>query len=146
MSTASSAGPAPAPASRRAEARSGHGSGWVSFAGTMLAIVGTLNIVYGIGAIDDAKVYVGDAEYVFAELKTWGWFLVIVGAVQFVAAFSIWNRAGWARWVGIGSAGANAVLQLLFMPAFPLLSLALFAVDVLVIYALIQYGGERAEA
>ena len=34
-----------------------------------------------------------------------------------------------------------AVLYLLFMPAFPLLAMSLFAVDLLVIYALIQYGG-----
>ena len=142
MSTTSSAGPAPA----STEARTGHGSGWVAFCGTMLAIVGTLNVVYGIGAIDDANVYVGEAEYVFADLNAWGWFLLIVGAVQFVAAFSIWNRNEFGRWIGIGSAGCNAILQLLFMPAFPLLSLALFAVDVLVIYGLIQYGGREAAA
>ena len=143
MSTTSSAGPAPVQG-RRVEAESTHGSGWVAFCGTMLAIVGTLNVVYGIGAIDDANVYVGDAKYVFADLSAWGWFLLFVGAVQFVAAFGSWNRAPWARWVGVGAAGGNAILQLLFMPAFPLLSLALFAIDVLVIYGLIQYGGREA--
>ena len=143
MSTTSSAGPAPAER-RRVEADTGHGSGWVAFCGMMLAIVGVLNVVYGIGAIDDANVYVGDARYVFANLNTWGWFLLIVGAIQFIAAFSIWNRNEFGRWIGIGSAVVNAILQLLFMPAFPLLSLALFAVAVLVIYGLVQYGGSEA--
>ena len=118
-------------------------NGWVTFAGTMLLVVGTLNLVYGIAAIDDANLYVGDTQYVFGELSTWGWILTLVGAAQFVTAFGIWNRAQWARWVGVGAAGGNAILQLLFMPAFPLLSLSLLAIDVLVIYALIQYG-ERA--
>jgi hypothetical protein len=112
----------------------------------MLAIIGSLNVVYGIGAIDDANVYVGDQRYVFGDLNTWGWFLVCFGALQVVAAFSVWNRTGWGRWVGIASAGGNAILQLLWMPSFPLLALSLFAVDVIVIYALIQYGGRRQVA
>ena len=145
MSTTSSAGPG-MHASGRVESRSREGSGWVAFCGTMLAIVGTLNVVYGIGAIDDANVYVGDAQYVFADLSAWGWFLLFVGAVQFVAAFSIWNRSEFGRWIGIGSAGMNAILQLLFLPAFPLLAVSLFAVDVLVIFGLIVYGGSEERA
>jgi hypothetical protein len=147
MSATSSAGPAPS--ARHAEAEvheSEHGRGWVAFAGTMLAIVGTLNIVYGIAAIDDANVYVGDTQYVFGDLNTWGWFLALVGALQFVAAFGIWNGAQWARWAGVVSAAGNAILQLIFLPAFPLLSLSLLGIDVLVIYALIQYGGRRTSA
>jgi hypothetical protein len=136
------AGPTPVgSADRAAIDTTEHGSGWIAFAGTMLAIVGTLNVIYGIGAIDDANVYIADTQYVFGDLNTWGWFLTIVGACQFVTAFGIWNGAQWARWVGVFAASINAMLQLLFLPAFPLLGLALLSLDVLVIYALIQYGG-----
>lgn len=119
------------------------GEGWVAFAGTMLAIVGTMNVIYGIGAIDDANVYVGDARYVFGDLATWGWFLVGVGALQFAAAFGIWSGSQWARWVGVISASGNAILQMLFLPAFPFLSLSLLAIDILVIYGLVAYGGRK---
>jgi hypothetical protein len=146
MSAHTSAGPAPARSAGGARAAESAHGGWVAFAGAMLAIVGTLNVIYGIAAIDDANVYVGDTKYVFGDLNTWGWFLVIVGAVQFVAAFGIWNRAQWARWVGVLSASGNAVLQLLFLPAFPLLSMSLLALDVLVIYGLIAHGGRRSAA
>jgi hypothetical protein len=118
----------------------------VTFAGTMLAIVGTMNVIYGIAAIDNANVYVGDAQYVFGDLNTWGWFLLIVGAVQIVTAFGIWSGNELARWVGVFAASVNALLQLLFIPAFPFLSLSLFAIDVLVIYGLIAYGGRRSRA
>jgi len=121
----------------------GHGAGWIMFAGTMLAIVGSLNVIYGIAAVSNSKFYVHDAKYVFSDLKTWGWFLIIIGAIQFLAAFSIWAGTSWGRWVGIASAGANSIVQLLAIPAYPLLSLALFAVDVLVIYGLVAYGGRR---
>ena len=117
-----------------------HGYGWVLFAGTMLAIVGTLNFIYGIAAIDDSTVFVQDAKYVISDLNTWGWFLVFLGAIQFLSAIGIWFQAAGARWVGILSAAGNMVVQMLLLPAFPFLSLSLFAVDVLVIYGLLAYG------
>jgi hypothetical protein len=133
----------PPSAEVRREVPRDEGSGWVTFAGIMLAILGAMNVVYGIAAIDDSTVYVGDAKYVFSDLKTWGWFLLVVGAIQLVGALGIWNRTTWGRWIGIASASANALLQLLFLPALPLLALALLALDVLVIYGLIAYGGRR---
>jgi hypothetical protein len=123
-----------------------HGLGWVTFAGAMLAIIGVLNIVYGIAAIDHAHFFTRNANYVFGSLNMWGWFQVVVGAIQFLAAFSIWNQTEWGRWVGIVTAGGNAILQLLWLPAYPFLSLTLFAVDILVIYGLIAYGGRRRAA
>ena len=143
MSTHTSAGPTPARAARDEVYESAHGTGWITFAGVMLAILGTLNVIYGIAAIDNANVYVGDTKYVFGDLNTWGWFLLFVGAAQFAVAFGIWSQAQWARWTGVFVAGANAILQLLFLPGFPLLSLALFSLDVMVIYGLVQYGGRR---
>ena len=52
------------------------GYGLVTFAGVMLLIVGVLNTLYGIAAIDNANVFVNDARYVFGDLNTWGWFLL----------------------------------------------------------------------
>ena len=67
------------------------GYGLVTFAGVMLLIVGVLNSLYGIAAIDDANVFVNDARYVFGDLSTWGWFLVALGVLQLFAAFAIWR-------------------------------------------------------
>jgi hypothetical protein len=112
------------------------GQGWVTFSGIMILIVGVMNVIYGIAAIDNSTFFVQDAKYVLSDLNTWGWALLIVGVIQLVAAFGIWSRTAWGRWIGIISASCNAVLQLLFIPSFPLAALALFAVDVLVIYGL----------
>ena len=121
------------------------GYGWVLFAGTMLAIVGTLNFIYGIAAIDDASFFIQDAKYVISDLNTWGWFLVILGAIQFLSAVGIWFQAAGARWVGILSAAGNMVIQMLALPAAPFLSVTIFAVDILVIYGLVAHG-RRARA
>jgi hypothetical protein len=121
------------------------GDGWLVFAGVMLMILGVLNTVGGIGAIDNANFYVNNAQFVVSDLNTWGWVLLITGIVQFLAALGIMAKNQLARWLGVGFAGLNAIAQLIFIAAFPLWAVALFAVDILVIYGLIVYGGrERA--
>jgi hypothetical protein len=121
-----------------------HGDGWITFAGVMLMLAGVLNVIGGIAAIDDANVYAANAHYTFADLNTWGWIILLTGAVQVLAALGIWARNQFARWLGVGFAGLNATAQLLMMPAFPLWSLALFGVDLLIIYGLVAYGSREA--
>jgi hypothetical protein len=119
------------------------GVAWVMFAGIMLALLGILNVVYGIAAIDNSTFFTANAKYVITDLNTWGWFVLIIGAVQFLAAFGIWAGSEWGRWVGIISAGVNAIVQMFFISGSPFLSVTLFAVDILVIYGLVVYGGHK---
>jgi hypothetical protein len=119
------------------------GGGWILFAGIMLMLVGILNVIYGIAAIDDSSFFVNDTKYILSDLNTWGWVTVILGAVQILAAFSIWNGNQFGRWVGIAVAGLSAISALLSIPAYPFWSLAIFAVDILVIYGLAAYGGQH---
>jgi hypothetical protein len=121
------------------------GDGWVVFAGVMLMIVGVINVIGGIAAIDDANFYVRDAQFVFSDLNTYGWAITILGSVQVLVALGVWARNGFSRWMGVLFASLNAFVQLLMMPAFPLWSLALFTVDLLIIYGLILYGGRIEE-
>jgi hypothetical protein len=121
-------------------------SGWGAFAGTLLAIAAMLNVVYGIGAIDNANFYLRDAKFVISDLNVWGWILVGLGVLQFCAAVSIFAGTSWGRWVGVATAGLNAIAQMLFIPSAPFLALALFAVDILVIYGLIAHVGPSRRA
>ena len=122
------------------------GLGWLVFAGIMLSIIGILNIVYGIAAIDKSSFYTANAHYVITDLKTWGWVVLGVGAIQFLAAFGIWAGSEWGRWVGIISAGANAIVQMFFISAYPFWALSLFTLDLLVIYGLVVYGSRSSRA
>jgi hypothetical protein len=125
---------------------SNRGAGWLLFAGVMIALASFLNIVGGISAISDANFYVGDASYQFGDLNTWGWILLLLGLMQGFAAFSIWSGGAYGQWLGVISATLNAAAQLFFIPAFPLWSLAIFSLDILVIYGLIVYGNPRGRA
>ena len=122
------------------------GDGWIAFAGVMLLIIGTMNFIGGIAAIDDANFYVANAQFVISDLNTWGWVILITGTAQVLAGLGLFVRNQFARWLGVGFASLNALGQLLMIAAFPLWSLAIFAVDVLIIYGLIVYGGRETAA
>ena len=119
------------------------GTGWLVFAGILILIVGVMNVIYGIAAIDNSSFYVQDAKFVLSDLNTLGWVVLVVGVIQLFAAIGIWRGGQVGRWIGIVSACANAILQLVFIAAYPFLSLALFTLNLLVIYGLVAYGGRR---
>jgi hypothetical protein len=130
---------------RSRDALTGEGGGWLAFAGVMLAMAGIMNFIYGIAAISSANFYINDAKYVISDLNTYGWIVMILGVVQFAAAFSIFSGTSWGRWVGVASAALNGMAQLLYISSYPLLSLALFAIDLLIVYGLVVHGGRQAQ-
>jgi hypothetical protein len=121
-------------------------SGWVTFAGVMLFIVGVLNVIYGIAAIGDSSFFVQDQKYILSNLSTWGWVTLIIGVLQLFAAFSLWSGGTYGRVVAIGAAGLSAVGALLSIPAYPFWSLAIFAIDIVIIHQVAHYGGAGLEA
>ena len=122
------------------------GSGWVLFAGIMIVTVGILNVIYGIAAIGDSTFFVAGQKYILSGLNTWGWVMLILGAGQMLAAFSIWAGRSFGRWFGITCAVLNAIAALLAIPAYPFWSLVVIGIDILVIYGLAAYGGDKALA
>jgi hypothetical protein len=119
------------------------GGGWILFAASLLGLAGAWNTIQGILAIADSRVYVGEHTFVFSDLKTWGWIVLILGVLQLIAAFGVVGGSEAATWFGIGVAGLNAIGQLMWLPAYPFWALTMFAVDILIIYALAVYGGSR---
>ena len=117
------------------------GEGWLLFAGIMVLVAGVLNTIWGIAAIDSANFFLEDDRYIFEDLNTMGWCVLVIGVVQLFAAFSIWSGGQFGRWVGIIAASVNAVFALLSIPGYPLWSIAVFGIDLLIIYGLAAYGG-----
>lgn len=126
----------------RHDEESDRAAGWLLFAGAMVMIAGFLNLIYGIAAIGNAHWLEANSAFVFSNMKTWGWIVTIVGVLQLTAAFSIWAGNEYGRWVGMISAGLNSIVMLMFIPAYPFGAMAVFAIDILVIYGLAAYGGQ----
>jgi hypothetical protein len=123
------------------------GLGWMMFAWIMLITAGVLNIIDGIVALGQTSFWTDyGAVYVYGDLRTWGWILLIWGIVLLIAAASVYRGGQFGRWLGIGAAMINVFIQLLFIPAYPFWALAIMVLDVLVIYGLAVYGGQGEDA
>ncbi len=123
------------------------GDGWVLFAGVMIVIAGFLNFIFGIAAIDNSSFFTDEGRYViFTDLNTWGWILLIVGVLQLIAAFSIWNRHPYGRIIGVLTASLSAIAILFTVNAYPFAAFMLFIIDMLVIYGLVVHGGRSEVA
>jgi hypothetical protein len=122
------------------------GSGWLTFAATLLGLAGTFNVIDGIVGLSKSKFFTANATYVFGDLRTWSWIILVLGVLQLVAAFTLFGGSELARWFGIVTASLNAIGQLMAGPAYPLWSLTMFAVDIIIIYALAVSAGHRLRA
>jgi hypothetical protein len=121
------------------------GLGRAAFAGILLLVAGTLNIIYGIGALDDANIFVNDKRYIFTNLNTLGWVLIILGVIQLTGGFSLLAGNTYGRVIGIigGSLGAIGAL-LSIGGAYPWWSLGIFALCVYVVQGIVVYGEDEA--
>ena len=123
------------------------GTGRAVFAATLLLILGTLNVIYGIGALDDARVFVNDTRFILDDLNTLGWVLIILGAVQVTGGVSLFAGNTYGRVIGVLGAGFGAIGALLSIGgSYPWWSLAVFALCLYVLHGLLIFGeDEKAE-
>jgi hypothetical protein len=123
------------------------GTGRVVFVATLLLIAGTLNILYGIGALDGANIFTDDRRYILSDLNTLGWVLIVLGLIQLIGGFSLMAGNAFGRFIGILGATLGAIGALLSIGgAYPWWSLAIFFLCIYIIHGIFVYGDERARA
>jgi hypothetical protein len=117
------------------------GAGRVAFAAIMLLIVGTLNVIYGIGALAEAHIYVNDTRYVLTNLNVLGWVLIILGAIQLTGGFSLMWGNVYGRVIGIVAGSLGAIGALLSIGgAYPWWSLGIFFLCCWIVYGILVFG------
>jgi hypothetical protein len=120
------------------------GAGRAAFAGVLLLIAGTINIIYGIGALDNANIYANDTRYIFTNLNTMGWVLIILAVIQLTGGFSLLSGNTYGRVIGIVGASLGAIGALLSIGGNnPWWSLAVFALCVYVIQGILVFGEDE---
>jgi hypothetical protein len=104
-------------------------------------LVGTINIVYGIGALDDANFFANDTRYILTNLNTLGWVLIILGIIQLTGGFSLMAGNTYGRVIAIvgGTLGALGALFSIGQ-GNPWWSLAVFVLCVYVVYGIVVFG------
>jgi len=113
----------------------------------LLLMVGTLNIIYGIGALDDANIFVNDKRYIFTNLNTMGWVLIILGIIQLAGGFSLMAGNTYGRVIGIIGGSLGAIAALLSIGGNdPWWSLGIFFLSVYVVHGILVYGEDERTA
>jgi hypothetical protein len=125
--------------------RAGEPTGWAVFAGILLVMLGFLNFFWGLaGILEDENLIVGGNGAIIVDLTAWGWLTLILGAIQVLVGFGLLAAREWARWAGVFIAALAAIGQIGIVTAFPIWSLIVIVLSVLIIYNLTVHAYEPA--
>jgi molecular chaperone DnaJ len=119
------------------------GRGLLVFASVLLLVTGVVSLVGGIAAFSGAQILIAGARSVSSGLRAWGWVMAILGAVQLVTAAGVWAGSQLARWLAVAAVGLTAIGQMFFIPAYPLWSVLIVAVDAVALWELCAHGSRE---
>ena len=120
---------------------SGWAIGGLTFAATMLVLIGIFQAIAGLVAIFDDDFYVLTANYTFdLDTSGWGWIHLIIGIAVILVGYFLYAGATWAGVTAIVLAMLSAVSNFFFIPYYPFWSILVIALAVWVIWALTRPG------
>ena len=114
-------------------------AGWIGFAGMLLLVVGSIDFFQGLVALfEDEYFVVTRSGFIVFDLTAWGWVMVIWGVLLVLAGLGLLAAQGWARWFAIVVVSLNFLAQLGFLgnSQYPLWSLTVMALNIIILYAL----------
>jgi hypothetical protein len=117
---------------------SGAAIGFTALAAILMMLSGGANILEGIAAVIRGAYFVSLPNYAFnTSVSGWGWTHLIFGIVVFMAGACLFLDMLWARVAGVILASVSLLLNLVYIPYFPVWSIIVIALDAFVIWALL---------
>lgn len=111
-------------------------TGWTMFAAFLMIFGGALAIFQGVAAIAKDDVFVTTRNYSFEySVSSWGWIHLFLGIVVVLGGFALFRGALWARMLAVLLAGLSMVANFVWLPHYPLWSVILIAIDIVIIWA-----------
>jgi hypothetical protein len=112
-------------------------SGWITFATVMLTMIGAFNVVEGLATLMMGSVgFIDAGQLVVVNLTAWGVLTLVSGAVLIAVGLGLFSRHELARVAAVVLIAVHALVQLPALAAFPVWSLLMIALDVVVLFAL----------
>ena len=119
-------------------------SGWVTFSGALIAILGGFNLIWGYSALEKQELF-NEAALVYSNLEFWGWFFIIVGALQILTAVLVFMRNSWGALFALMGAGVSAIIAFFALLANADWALAILALDVIVLWSVLAHPEDFAD-
>ena len=118
--------------------------GWVVFGACMMVMLGTFHAIAGLVALFNETYFVAPSAdlVVSVSYDTWGWAHLLGGLVVLAVGVGLFTGATWARVLGVAVAMLSAIVNLVFLAAYPVWSIMMITLAVLVIYAITAHGAE----
>jgi hypothetical protein len=112
-------------------------AGWISFAGTLLGLVGVLNVARGLVALISDKQSVEFANNVVVDNVTaWGWTVLLSGVLLLAIGASVFARRTWARIAAIVVIVLHAASQVAWLDGYPIWASLMIGLDTVMLFAL----------
>ncbi len=119
-------------------------TGLAVFAGAMMMVLGTFQVLQGIVALVDDNFFVVGVNYTYEfDITTWGWIHLLLGLVVAAAGAGVISGQTWARAVAIVLVSLSMIANFLWLPYYPLWAMLIIALDVAVIWAVAVYQPVR---
>ena len=85
-------------------------SGWAAFAGVVLFIAGSFNLIFGLAAaLNDEIVTVGGGGVIIWDVDAWGWVHFGLGVLMLATSIGLFLVETWARIVAVIFATISAI-------------------------------------
>jgi hypothetical protein len=111
----------------------------ISFAGVLMILTSIMEIIQGMAAVSDPEFYSAGSDYLLQfNVTTWGWVHIVIGAVSVVVAVGVLRRLRWGYLAGLVVVGLSMLSNFAFLPHYPVASIVVIAIDVLIIWALLS--------
>ncbi|MGZ6807808.1 MAG: DUF7144 family membrane protein, partial [Mycobacteriaceae bacterium] len=77
------------------------------------------------------------------NVTAWGWIHIVLGILVALTGFALMIGAAWARVIAIFIAAVSIIANFLWLPHYPLWSIAIIVLDVVVIWAVSTWNTDR---
>lgn len=125
---------------------SGAAIGWITFAGIVMIVGGSFEILAGLAALINPDSFTGVDSILEQNAESWGWWHLLVGAVIVLAGFGVFTGNVLARIIGVIGATVSAIAAFAWLPIYPVWGILVIAVDIAVIWALTSHGRDIQKA
>ena len=125
---------------------SGAAIGWIAFAGIIMIVGGSFQIIAGLAALINPDSFTAVDSIFEQTAESWGWWHLIVGVIVVLAGLGVFTGNVLARIVGVIGATVSAIAAFVWLPIRPIWGILVIAVDLAVIWALTAHGRDIQKA